>query len=75
MTRYTTRQDIIDSLAGVFGDFAADYDLDAIIDEAYAYRVDEDENGNQLLGTAGFEQIVTDEEFWAIAEKHDSSLS
>ena len=75
MTRYTTRQDIIDSLAGVFGDFADDYDLDAIIDETYAYRVDEDENGNQLLGTAGFEQIVTDEEFWAIAGRHDSSLS
>ena len=75
MTRYTTRQDIIDSLAGVFGDFADDYDVDAIIDEAYAYRVDEDENGNQLLNTAGFEQIVTDEEFWAIAEKHDRSIS
>ena len=75
MTRYTTRQDIIDSLAGVFGDFADDYDIDAIIDEAYAYRVDEDENGNQRLSTAGFEQTVTDEEFWAIAEKHDRSIS
>lgn len=75
MTRYATRQQVIDSLAGVFGDFAADYDLDAIIDETYAYRVDEDENGNQLLNTAGFEQIVTDEEFWAIAGRHDSSLS
>lgn len=75
MTRYATRQQVIDSLAGVFGDFAADYDLDAIIDETYAYRVDEDENGNQLLNTAGFEQIVTDEEFWAIAENHDRSIS
>ena len=45
MTRYATRQQVIDSLAGVFGDFAADYDLDAIIDETYAYRVDEDEDG------------------------------
>ena len=75
MTRYTTRQDIIDSIAGIFGDFADDYDIDAIIDEAYAYRVDEDGRGNELLGTAGFEQIVTDEEFWAIAEKHDRSIS
>ena len=75
MTRYATRQDIINSLADVFGDFANDYDIDAIIDEAYAYRVDEDGRGNELLGTAGFEQIVTDEEFWAIAQRHDSSLS
>ena len=75
MTRYTTRQDIIDSIAGIFGDFADDYDIDAIIDEAYAYRVDEDEDGNQLLTTAGFEQIVSDEEFWAIAGRHDSSIS
>lgn len=72
MTRYTTRQDIIDSIAGVFGDFADDYDIDAIIDEAYAYRVDEDENGQVLLNTAGFQKIVTDKEFWAIAERHDS---
>ena len=75
MTRYTTRREIADNLAGVFGDHADDYDIDAIIDEAYAYRVDEDENGTELLGTAGFEQIVTDEEFWAIAEKHDRSIS
>ena len=75
MTRYATRQDIIDSLARVFEDFADDYDVNAIIDEAYAYRVDEDERGNELLGTAGFEQIVTDEEFWAIAEKHDRAAS
>ena len=75
MTRYTTRREIADNLAGVFGDYGDDYDIDAIIDEAYAYRVDRDENGTELLGTAGFEQIVTDEEFWAIAERHDSSLS
>lgn len=71
MTRYTTRQDIIDSIAGSFGDFADDYDIDAIIDEAYAYRVDEDENGNELITTAGFQKIVTDKEFWEIAARHE----
>ena len=71
MTRYTTRQDIIDSIAGIFGDFADDYDIDAIIDEAYAYRVDEDSHGQVLLNTAGFQKIVTDKEFWAIAERHE----
>ena len=71
MTRYTTRQDIIDSIAGIFGDFADDYDIDAIIDEAYAYRVDEDENGQVLLNTAGFQKIVTDKEFWEIVARHE----
>lgn len=71
MTRYTTRQDIIDSIAGIFGDFADDYDIDAIIDEAYAYRVDEDENGQVLLNTAGFELVATGIEFWEIVARHE----
>ena len=72
MTRYTTRQDIIDSIAGIFGDFADDYDIDAIIDEAYAYRVDEDENGQVLLNTAGFELVATGIEFWEIVARHET---
>ena len=72
MTRYTTRQDIIDSIAGIFGDFADDYDIDAIIDEAYAYLVDEDENGQVLLNTAGFELVATGIEFWEIVARHET---
>lgn len=67
--RYTTRQEAIERviLPAVNDD---SYDVDAIFNEAFAYRVDTDGHGNELLNTAGFEQTVDTDEFWAIVEKH-----
>lgn len=49
---------------------ADDYDVDAIFDEAYEYQVDTDDQGRELLNTAGFVQVVSVEEFWEIVERH-----
>jgi hypothetical protein len=71
--RYATKQDVIEQavLPALDGD---DYDVHAIADEAFTWKVDRDEHGNELLNTAGFEQAVTEDEFWAIVERHDHSL-
>lgn len=71
MQRFTTIQDVINEITPAFGDYAADYDIDAIAREISDYRTDTDEQGNELLTTAGFEIIAADDEFWAIAEKHE----
>lgn len=69
--RYTTRQDAIEQdILPALGNYADSYNIDAIFDEAYDYLVDTDWRGNELLNTAGFEQTVSDDEFWAIAERH-----
>lgn len=71
MTRYTTIQDVIEqAVLPALGEYADDHDADAIAREAYTYRVDHDAHGNELLNTAGFEQAVTDDEFWQIVQRH-----
>lgn len=69
MKRFTTKDDAIQR------EFPEDvteagYDVDAIFAETFEYRVDKDADGNELLNTAGFEQVVDEQEFWKIAEKH-----
>jgi len=72
--RYTTNRDAIEqAILPALDTHADDYDVDAIFREAFEYRVDTDKDGNELLNTAGFEQVVTDEEFWVIAAKHDKT--
>lgn len=74
--RYTAISDVIDqAVAPALGEYADDYDLDAIAREAFEYKVDTDGDGNELLNTAGFEQIADEASFWAIAEKHDQTAS
>lgn len=74
MTRYTTRRDAIEqAIIPALGDHGDDYDTDAICREAFEYRVDTDGAGRELLNTAGFEQAVSDDEFWAIVERHDKT--
>jgi hypothetical protein len=67
-TRYVTSRDAIEQaiIPALDGD---EYDIDAIFREAFRYRVDTDGHGNELLNTAGFEQIVDDAEFWQIIER------
>lgn len=74
--RYTTKTDAMEqAITPALGEHAADFDADAIFADAFKYKVDTDEQGNELLNTAGFEQVVTVEEFWEIAKKHDRSQS
>jgi hypothetical protein len=69
--RFSTKREVIDqAVTPALGDFAADYDIDAIADETFAYEVDEDGDGNELLNTAGFVQAVSEERFWEIVEAH-----
>lgn len=74
MQRFTTLADVIDqAVAPALGEYGNDYDIDAIAREAFAYKVDTDADGNEVLNTAGFEQIVDEAGFWDIAAKYDTT--
>lgn len=62
-TKYSTVPDALDAVKPWFGDFADDFDLDAILDEAFEYDPDQD----------GFVLAVDDDEFAAIAARHDTT--
>lgn len=68
--RYITKDDAI---AREFPEDVTEpgYDIDAIFAETFEYRVDKDEVGNDLLNTAGFEQVVDVDGFWEIVKKHE----
>lgn len=68
--RYTTRQDAIEQ-AIMPALTEGDYDLEAICYEAYGWKIDTNERGQELLNTGGFEQTVSDEQFWEIAARHE----
>lgn len=69
--RYTTKADVIArEIEPALGDYPGEYDMEAIADAAYVYKVDTDKDGNELLNTAGFEQCVSEARFWRIVERH-----
>jgi hypothetical protein len=69
MRRYVTRQDAIDqAIAPALTE--GSYDLEAICQETYTWMIDTDADGNELLTTGGFEQSVSDDEFWMVVERH-----
>lgn len=69
--RWTTWDDVRDQeVVRALGDNAADFDVDAITDEAFEYHVPTNASGNELVAEAGYRQKVSTEEFWRIAEKH-----
>lgn len=74
MARFTTREDAKDDIVTAIeaGDASAtEYDIDAISYEVYEWKIDHDTDGNELLNTGGFEQVVDDEQFWQIVAKHE----
>jgi hypothetical protein len=68
--RYTTRQDAIEQ-AITPAITEGTYDLDAICDAAFTWKIDTNDAGQELLNTGGFEQTVSDDEFWAIVARHE----
>ena len=71
--RYATRQDAIEQAIVPALDVAMKYDVQAICDEAFEWRVDTDRRGRELVGSGGFEQKVSAEDFWAIVAKHETA--
>lgn len=68
--RYSTIQDVIEQdIAPALSGFEGDYDTAAIADRAFAWRIDHDVRGNELLNTGGFEQAVSEPEFWKIVRE------
>jgi len=74
MARYTTRdeaiaREIVEPIEN--GTATADeFDIEAIAEETLAFKVDHDEHGNELVLTAGYEQIVDADEFWTVVARH-----
>ncbi len=70
--RFTTRQDAIEQ-AIMPALTEGNYDYEAICYEAFEWKIDVNGQDQELLNTGGFEQVVSDEQFWAIAAKHEIS--
>ncbi len=71
MPRYATRQDAIDfAIAPALTE--GTYDLEAICPEAFEWRIDTNAAGQELLTTGGFEQTVTDDQFWVIVARNET---
>lgn len=69
--RYTTITDLeYQQVRPALGEFVEEYDTEAIAHEIATYIVETDEDGNELLNTAGLEVTVSDPEFWEICQKH-----
>jgi len=70
--RYSTRDEAIEqAIVPALGEYARDYDTAAMCADLFAYLVDTDQHGNELLNTAGFEQVGDADLFWLIAAKHE----
>lgn len=69
--KFTTGKDARNAIIATLGDVAADFDIDAIFDEAFAFDDGYDEKtGITHLNCQGFYQSVEADEFWTIVEKH-----
>lgn len=70
MKRYTTKDHVIAyDIAPALGAFQGNYDMDAIFAKAFTWQVTYDEQGNELTGTGGFEQCVSEGKFWVIVQE------
>ena len=71
MTRYTTIADAISrEIIPALGDYAHLYDIEAIAVDVFEYQADTDNLGQALLNTAGFELVMTGDEFWETVARH-----
>ncbi len=68
--RYTTRQDAIEqAIAPALAE--GRFDLEAICYEAFEWRIDVNAAGQERIDTGGFEQAVSEDEFWSIVQRHE----
>ena len=67
---FATRGDARHYVAETLSEWSYDYDIDAITDRAFTYRIDTDAHGHELLNTARIEQVVDDVTFWTIVAAH-----
>lgn len=64
--------DVVEEVADTLGDFAGDFDLAAIADEAYTLAVPVDESGH-VDGAPRYVCAVDGGDFWEIVKRHDIS--
>lgn len=64
--------DVVEEVADTLGDFAGDFNLAAIADEAYTLAVPLDESGH-VDGAPRYVCVVDDVEFYEIVKRHDIS--
>lgn len=71
--RYSSKQEAIERgiVTPLDAENPENYDLDAIFHAAFGWRIDHDDDGNERLNSAGFEQIVDADEFWQIVEHNE----
>lgn len=68
--RYTTAEDAIDQEILPVLDGESEYDVRGIFHEAFDWKIEINERGQELLDSGGFEQVVSNEEFAEIVEKY-----
>lgn len=70
--RYSRLDEAIQAeIIPTLGEYVGDYDVEAIAQEVFEYRVDVNIRGEEVVTTAGFEQVATGDDFWAIVDKHE----
>lgn len=74
MLRYTTADEakgaIVEAIEANGTAKGDEYDIEGIFNDAYQYIVPTDEEGNEHVDQAGFEQVVDDEGFWRLVQVH-----
>lgn len=70
--RYASMSDVIEQeIRPALGEYADDFDVEAIARATFVWRIDTDDQGRQLLNSAGFEMSCADEAaFWGVVERH-----
>lgn len=71
-TVYSSWLEVVEGLRAAMDGHSADFDVEAIADEAFAwYRAFDPETGAERRSEQGYVQIVDDDELWDIAAKYD----
>lgn len=58
--RFRSSEDARREIITTLGEFWEEYDIDAICAEAFEWRIDHDDQGNELVHTGGFQLILDD---------------
>ena len=75
MTRYEKLTDVIDYVNTALGNYAADYDTEAIAREISTWTTDINNHGREVVTHAGYEITADDDTFWAIAARRKRAVT